>query len=75
MDLSDLLQQFGGGVTAEAPEGMDIEGQFGQVAGSVSTKMLAIAGPIVVQRMMGRGPSPEEVQVPAGEVERQDPCD
>jgi hypothetical protein len=41
MDLSDLLQQFGGNVTAQAPEGMDVESEFDQVAGSVSREELA----------------------------------
>ena len=42
MDLSELLQQFGqGGVTAQAPEGMDVESQFDQLAGMLPKEALA----------------------------------
>jgi hypothetical protein len=42
MDLSEMLQQLGqGGVTAQAPEGMDVEGQFDQLAGLLPKEALA----------------------------------
>lgn len=42
MDLSELLQQFGqGGVTAQAPEGLDVEGNFDQLAGMLPKEALA----------------------------------
>jgi hypothetical protein len=42
MDLSDLLQQYGGsGVTAQAPEGMDVESHFDQLADMVPREQLA----------------------------------
>ncbi len=41
MDLADLLQQFGGNVTAQAPQDMDVEGHFDQVANSVPKEDLA----------------------------------
>jgi hypothetical protein len=42
MDLSELLQQLGqGGVTAQAPDGFDVEGNFDQLAGLLPKEALA----------------------------------
>lgn len=42
MDLSELLQQLGqGGVTAQAPDGFDVEGNFDQLAGMLPKEALA----------------------------------
>jgi len=41
MDLSELLQQFGGGVSTQAPEGIDVEREFDHVAGQLPKDALA----------------------------------
>jgi hypothetical protein len=41
MDLSELLQQFGGGLSTQAPDGIDVEREFEQVSGQLPKDALA----------------------------------